>query len=72
MMRFVNTREAARETGLSEYTLRQGFKQGRFPALEVGRGSRRRWLRWGLDVLESWLEERILSERDGRCWGSAV
>ncbi len=65
-MRFVNTREAARETGLSEYTLRQGFKQGLFPALEIGRGSRRRSLRWDLDVLQSRLQERMLSERDGR------
>lgn len=65
-MRFVNTREAARKTGLSEYTLRQDFKQGYFPALEIGRGSRRRSLRWDLDVLQARLQERMLSERDGR------
>lgn len=65
-MRFVNTKVAAQETGLSEYTLRQGFKQGYLPALEIGRGSRRRSLRWDLDVLQARLEERMLSERSGR------
>ena len=35
------TRKAAELTGLSEYELRYGFKQGIYPALEVGRGSRR-------------------------------
>lgn len=63
---FVNTEEAARTTGLSEYELRIGYKQGRYPALEIGRGSRRRSLRWDIDLLRKTLEERMLSEHDGR------
>jgi len=63
---FVNTEEAARTTGLSEYELRTGFKQGRYPALEIGRGSRRRSLRWDIDLLQKTLEERMLAERAGR------
>lgn len=36
------TKKAAELTGLSEYELRYGFKQGLYPALEVGRGSRQK------------------------------
>ena len=38
MGRFVNTHDAARAVGLSEWELRAGFKEGRYPALEIGRG----------------------------------
>lgn len=48
---FVNTKSAARLTGLTEYELRMGFKQGRYPALEIGRGTRRRSLRWDVEKL---------------------
>lgn len=61
---FVNTREAARQTGLSEYELRTGFKQGVYPALEIGRGDRRRSLRWDLDVLRATLEARMTQGHD--------
>lgn len=40
----VCTKKAAELTGLSAYELRHGFKQGVYPALEVGRGSRRKSL----------------------------
>lgn len=56
---FVNTKAAARATGLTEYELRLGFKQGRYPALEVGRGDRRRSLRWDLDVLQEALRKQM-------------
>ena len=39
------TKKAAELTGLSAYELRHGFKQGLYPALEVGRGSRRKSLK---------------------------
>ena len=61
---FVNTREAARQTGLSEYELRHGFKEGRYPALEVGRGDRRRSLRWDVTVLKATLEARMTQGQD--------
>lgn len=66
MSKFVNTRTAAQCIGISEYELRTGFKQGRYPALEIGRGSRRRSLRWDIDLLRKALEERMLAEHDGR------
>ncbi len=66
MSKFVNTRTAAQSIGISEYELRTGYKQGRYPALEIGRGSRRRSLRWDIDLLRKTLEDRMLSERDRR------
>ena len=63
---FVNTREAARLTGLSEYELRLGYKQGDYPALEIGRGSRRRALRWDPEVLRAALEKRMMAVCDDR------
>lgn len=66
MGQFMNTRRASKLVGLSEYELRTGFKQGRYPALEIGRGSRRRSLRWDIDLLRKTLEARMLAERDGR------
>ena len=63
---FVGTEEAARAVGLSEYELRTGYKTGRYPALEIGRGSRRRALRWDVDVLRAALEEQMRVPRDVR------
>lgn len=40
----ISTKQAAELTGLSAYELRHGFKRGLYPALEVGRGSRRKSL----------------------------
>ncbi|MBP3428563.1 MAG: hypothetical protein J6M47_09925 [Clostridia bacterium] len=62
---FVTTKAAAQATGLSEFELRSGFKQGRYPALEVGRGDRRRCLRWDLDVLQQALRQQMCAERCG-------
>lgn len=61
----INTRQAAELTGLSEYELRYGFKQGLYPALEVGRGSRRKSLRWDPEVLQQAI-------RDAMCTRKAV
>lgn len=48
----VTTKQAAKATGLSEYELRRGWKQGIYPALLIGRGDQRRRLRWNLEALE--------------------
>ena len=63
-MKFVSTKGAAQATGLSEFELRMGFKEGRYPALEVGRGSRRRFLRWDLDVLQEALRKQMTMNAD--------
>ena len=49
----VNTKAAAQATGLSEYELRRGWKEGRYPALVIGRGDDRRRLRWNLEALQA-------------------
>jgi hypothetical protein len=49
----VTTKQAAEATGLSEYELRRGYKQGIYPALLIGRGSERRRLRWNLETLRA-------------------
>ena len=56
---FVTTKRASQLTGISEYELRIGFKEGKYPALEVGRGDRRRTLRWDIDVLQEALKRRM-------------
>lgn len=53
------TKKAAELTGLSEYELRYGFKQGVYPALEVGRGSRRKSLRWDPDILQQAIRDAM-------------
>lgn len=53
------TKKAAELTGLSEYELRYGFKQGLYPALEVGRGIRRKSLRWDPEILQQALRDAM-------------
>lgn len=48
----VNTKEASRITGLSEYELRRGYLEGKYPALVIGRGDSRRRLRWNMAALQ--------------------
>lgn len=62
----VTTKEAARLTGLSEYELRVGHKAGDYPALEVGRGSRRKNLRWDIERLQRVLDERMSAQATDR------
>ena len=52
------TKQAAELTGLSAYELRHGFKCGLYPALEVGRGSRRK-LRWDPDILQQAIRDAM-------------
>ena len=49
----VTTKQAAKATGLSEYELRRGWKEGKYPALVIGRGDERRRLRWNLETLQA-------------------
>ena len=48
----VNTKKAAEQTGLSQYELRRGFRQGRYPAIVIGSGEERRTLRWNVELLQ--------------------
>ena len=58
-MPVVKTRKASEHTGLSEYELRRGFKEGRYPALVIGRGDQRRRLRWDLEALDAAIKKQM-------------
>ena len=58
----VNTEKASQETGLSEYELRRGWAEGRYPALVIGRSDQRKRLRWNLETLETAIEKRMQEE----------
>ena len=51
--RMLTTKEASLATGLSEYELRLGAKQGRYPVLWLGSpDSSYRRMRWNLTMLQ--------------------
>ncbi|MBE5782504.1 MAG: hypothetical protein E7329_04215 [Clostridiales bacterium] len=55
----VNTKEASRITGLSEYELRRGYLEGKYPALVIGRGDQRRRLRWNMEALQEAIQKQM-------------
>lgn len=55
------TKEAASFTGLSEFELRRGFKAGRYPAIELGCGTRGHRLRWNLALLTAAIERQMMN-----------
>ena len=55
----INTKQAAELTGLSELELRNGFKRGLYPALEIGRGSRHKSLRWDPEILQQAIRDAM-------------
>ncbi len=57
------TKKAAELTGLSELELRNGFKRGLYPALEIGRGSRRKALRWDPEILQQAIRDAMCTRR---------
>lgn len=58
----VSTSEASAGTGLSEWELRRGFKEGIYPAILIGRGNRARRLRWDLELLQESIRRRMTKE----------
>ena len=52
---FVNTKTAARILGLSQYELRRGYKQGVYPAIQIGGGDERKTLRWDVNLMRDTL-----------------
>ena len=55
--RLLNTREASKLTGLSQYELRKGAKAGRYPVIEIGDEQIKR-LRWNPDALMDAIQPR--------------
>ena len=59
MNRLLTTKEAAQATGLSEYELRKGAKEGRYPVLLLGSDDKKfRKMRWNLEILEETIAKR--------------
>ncbi len=60
MNRLLTTKEAAQATGLTEYELRLGAKQGRYPVLLVGsENSSFRRMRWDLETLQESIRKQM-------------
>ena len=60
MARLLTTEEAAAATGLSQYELRLGAKDGRYPVIMLGKpGNKFRKMRWNLDALNDALRQRM-------------
>ena len=54
MARLATTEEASAHTGLSEYELRKGAKEGRYPVIMLGSPANKfRKMRWNLDTLDA-------------------
>lgn len=64
--KLVNTKEAARVTGLSAQMLRQGWKTGLYPAIELGGGGRGVRLRWNLNLLNEAIMNQFRAEQAAR------
>ncbi len=56
----VTTAKASADTGLSEWELRRGYKEGIYPAILIGRGERARRLRWDLDLLRDAIRRKMI------------
>lgn len=63
--RLLTTEEAAAATGLSQYELRLGGKQGRYPVIMTGDPRNKfRKMKWNLGTLEAAIRQRM--EQNGR------
>ena len=49
----LSTEEASQMFGVSQYELRRGYREGRYPAIEIGSSENRfRKIKWRADLLE--------------------
>ncbi len=55
--RLLTTKEASEKFGLSQFELRRGFKEGKYPAIKLGNGG---WgkIKWRADLLEETLKNK--------------
>ena len=59
----VSTENAAKATGISVFELTRGYKEGRYPAIMIGKGGRGSKLRWDLDVLTNVIQQELLQNQ---------
>ncbi len=59
-IKLLTTKEASEIFGISEYELRRGFKEGIYPAIQLGLDeSKIRRMRWRYDLLAQALEKKF-------------
>ena len=64
--RLLTTEEAAEATGLSQYELRIGAKEGRYPVIMCGRpGNKFRKMKWNLLALENAIQLQMKKGQEG-------
>lgn len=63
-MFLVNTETASGKTGVSPYELVRGHKEGRYPAITIGKGGRGSKLRWDLDLLNEAIRREMTSQTE--------
>ena len=67
MNRLLTTKEAAEMTGLSEYELRRGAKQGRYPVIMLGsKDLKFRKMRWNPEALQEAIQNQMLETQEER------
>lgn len=66
-MKLITTATASAATGLSEWELRRGFKEGVYPAILIGRGESQRRLRWDLEILEAAIRKQMTKGGGMQC-----
>jgi len=57
-------KQAAKETGLSEWELSAGARSGKYPAMRVG-GNRGRWI-FDIDLLNKRIQELMLNNLNSK------
>ena len=60
MAKRVNVKEASNLTGLSEYTLRRGAMEARYPHIRIGTPGMRRRLKFDIELLEEYLKQEAI------------
>ena len=69
MAKLLTTAEAAAATGLSEYELRKGEKEGRYPAIWIGgRNARSGKMRWNLEFLNTAIIRQMMEQHSDNNW----
>ena len=60
MNRLLTTKEASLATGISEYELRKGAQEGRYPVMLLGSEKNKfRKRRWNLEMLEEAIKQQM-------------
>lgn len=63
-MAMQGTKATATELGMSVFELVRGYKEGRYPAVVIGKGGRGSKLRWDVDLVRDVIRREMLSNLD--------